>query len=204
MTADRASAEVMTAFAELASGAFFSGGHRSRDTSTREIYPGSTATLICSFRRGSQTRAEEILHSRGFADETGLGRCRPDDQTVWSTAWTRLSDGANVDLHQTIVGVRGDSDTVWRLLSDQIESVEVARSRVDGLDATATALVVGLHAAQHGVGFMHPLNDLSLALEKFPEPIWDQATRLAEQLEAAEAWQPACVFSRPEFNLRLG
>ena len=186
MTADRAAAEIMTAFARAGIRSILLRG----PSIARHLYEGDIpreygdADLLVP--PGLQTRAEEILHSRGFADETGLGR-RPDDQIVWSTAWTRSSDGANVDLHQTIVGVRGESETVWRLLSDQVESVEVARSRVDGLDATATALVVGLHAAQHGVGFMHPLNDLALALEKFPEPIWDQATRLAEQLEATEA-----------------
>ena len=186
MTADRAAVEMIAAFKAAGIPSILLRGpsiarHLYRDPWLREY--GDADVLVPP---DLHAHAEEILLSRGFADETGLGR-RRDDQPVWSTAWTRSTDGANVDLHRTIVGVRAHPDLVWRALAGQVESVELARSRVDGLNAAATALVVGLHAAQHGSGFVHPVSDLSRALEDFPERIWHHAVRLAEQLQATEA-----------------
>jgi hypothetical protein len=135
---------------------------------------------------GAMTRAEDILAARGFAHTAVLGQ-RPDDRPRWARTWKR-PDGGNVDLHTTLVGARAAPQDVWSQLSAEVEPLEVARVRLEGLSAQAAAVVVALHAAHHGSDVRKPLDDLSRAVERLPESIWHAAAALAERLAATEAF----------------
>ena len=132
-------------------------------------------------------QGERLLDDRGFAHSAVLGQ-RPDDRPAWSRTWQRPSDGAEVDLHTTIVGVGVPPHEVWALLRENVEPVEVARARLDGLNAEATLVVVALHAAHHGTELRQPLEDLARTVERFPTTTWTAAAALAQQVAAMPAF----------------
>jgi hypothetical protein len=131
--------------------------------------------------------AERILADRGFEHLAVLGQ-RPDDRPAWARTWVRPADRGDVDLHRTLVGIRVKPEEVWKVFSAHIEPIEVARARMNGLDAEATAIVVALHAAHHGSAYTKLLDDLSRALNVLPERTWHAAATLAGQLAATPAF----------------
>lgn len=102
--------------------------------------------------------------------------------------WLRHSDGAKVDLHRTVAGVEAAPAKAWTVLAARTVPMAVARARVAALDIPARALVVALHAAQHGTVQLKPLEDLRRALERAPIEVWRQAATIADELDARPAF----------------
>ena len=136
---------------------------------------------------GTTVAAERILADHGFRHLNTLGH-RPGDRPTHARTWSRAADEASVDLHHTIIGTGVEPAECWKILTEHIEPLDVARTRLDGLDAEATAAAVALHAAQHGIGVGRPLDDLSHALERLPFATWQSAAALAERLAATSAF----------------
>jgi hypothetical protein len=97
--------------------------------------------------------------------------------------WTRGLD--TVDLHSTLQGINADPDRVWAVLSRHVQQERVGGLEVDALSLAARAMHVALHAAQHGRRDAVPMQDLARALELVPIEMWQEATRIAMQLDAA-------------------
>jgi hypothetical protein len=135
----------------------------------------------------AMARAEQILADRGFEHSAVLGQ-RPDDRPPWARTWLHTADGGNVDLHRAMVGVGIAPDEAWALLSNEIEPVEVAHAALEGLNADATAVVVALHAAHHGIAVHKPLGDLARAIDRLPHATWEAASELADRLAATPAF----------------
>lgn len=131
--------------------------------------------------------AERALESLGFAHVPTMMQ-RSDDRPVHARTWYREADSAAVDLHRTIIGARASDADVWDTLSRETESIQVGGKQLEGLNATATALVVALHVAQHGRQTLKPVNDLRQALERLSKATWADAARLAQQLDATESF----------------
>jgi hypothetical protein len=131
--------------------------------------------------------AERTLESLGFAHLPTMMQ-RSDDRPVHARTWYRETDSAVVDLHRTIIGARVTDSVVWDAISRETESIEVGGKQLEGLNARATALVVALHAAQHGREASRPLDDLRQALERLPRATWAEAARLARQLDSTESF----------------
>lgn len=134
----------------------------------------------------SVAAASRVLEELGFSYRAVLGT-RPSDRPPWSSTWNR-GDGGNVDLHWTIVGARVDSETVWNVLSEQTEQMDILGTQATGLGAAATALVVSLHAAHHGIEVREPLEDLRRGVERFPRDTWSAAAGIARALDATAAF----------------
>ena len=185
--ADAVAAEVATAFAAV--------GIRSilvRGASVARYLYGADETRTYDdadllIDRTAGAHAVDVLRELDFRDVTGLGR-RESDRPPWSSTWGRDRDGGNVDLHWTIVGARADPEVVWNALAAETEALEVARANLVGLNAPATALVVALHAAQHGVRVLRVQEDLTRAISRFPRETWEHATRLAGAIDALNAF----------------
>ena len=56
------------------------------------------------------------------------------------------------------------------------------------------ALHLALHAANHGPGELKALGDLDRGLSRWPYETWEQATRLARELQAVEAFAAGLRF----------
>jgi len=154
----------------------------------RHLYgPGEVRSYVDAdllVEPGTFARGEQVLAEHGF---THYRIQRSADRPAWSRTWSR-SDGGTVDLHRTLVGVGVEDEEVWMTLGEHVQPVDVARGRLDGLDPAATALVVALHAAQHGRHIRKPLDDLARALEQIPDDAWQDAAALAERLAATPAF----------------
>lgn len=130
--------------------------------------------------------ASSILERLGFVYRAVLST-HPDDRPPWASTWNR-SDGGNIDLHWTLVGMGVEPARVWPLLSEHAEQIDLLGARVAGLDDCATCVVVALHAAHHGIEFEDPLEDLRRAATRKSIDVWTSAAMLAARLSATEAF----------------
>ena len=113
---------------------------------------------------------------------------RPVDRPAHERTWYREADSATIDLHRTIVGAGVPAEEVWTALSNATKRLPLAGRELDGLNAEATAFVVAVHAAQHGIGAPRSLGDLRLAVDRFAYGVWEGAASLAVRLRAIEAF----------------
>lgn len=147
-----------------------------------EVRTYADADLLVQERH--RERAEATIRGLAYEHRAVLGQ-RHNDRPPWSSTWVRERDGAEVDLHWTLVGVRAHPDKLWAALVAQAQPI--APGCPEGLNAPATALVVALHAAHHGVAVPRPIEDLQRAIERFPLRVWLRTTELAESIDASEA-----------------
>jgi hypothetical protein len=138
-------------------------------------------------RYSEVARAEEVLSELGFADATVEGLLAADRPTHAHT-WVRTRDGAAVDLHYTLLGVRLPRARTWEIFGAGTETISVGGAAVEILRPPGRAVVVALHAAQHGIQVGKPLDDLARALELISEDVWAAAAALADRLEATTAF----------------
>lgn len=130
--------------------------------------------------------AERALRSLGYVpmvDRWGL-------PTWWyghAVAWTHPDGRVSVDLHRTLIGVRADHATVWRVLSSGVDEILVGGRRAACLGLPARAMYVALHASQHGSA-TQPAVDLERALTLGDDGLWVGAGALADQLDATAAF----------------
>jgi hypothetical protein len=145
-------------------------------------------------------RAEHALAELGYTPYS-LGAPAQHAQT-WEIAGRRLY----VDLHRSLVGIDADEETAWRALSAGTEEIVVARTPVTVLGAPQQALVVALHAAQHGAQVANPAQDIARAVVQVPDSTWADAADLASRVDATPAFG-AGLRSAPggaELATRLG
>lgn len=129
--------------------------------------------------------AEEILARLGF-EHPPLDDI-PHDLPWHAHAWTRSRDAASVDLHRTLIGPGVGPEEVWRVLSAETERMPLGDIEVEVLTRPARAFHVALHAVQDG-GLEKPLEDLRRAVRLLPLEGWQEAARLAADLEATPAF----------------
>ena len=99
----------------------------------------------------------------------------------------RRADGLAIDLHRSLVGIGTNDATLWRELSARTESLEIAGVEVEILDAPARVLTIALHAAKEGARVHQVQRDLERAVERIAFKTWQEATALAERVEAVPA-----------------
>lgn len=150
-----------------------------------EVRPYVDVDLLISQDRREE--AERILLDLGFRYVAVLGG-RPDDRPAWSSTWSRSRDRANVDLHWTLAGARAKPADVWRVIEAEREQLRVLDRSIAGTSAAATALIVTLHAAHHGVQVTQPVRDLERALARLSFSTWSRALELAEKMGAVESF----------------
>lgn len=126
--------------------------------------------------------AETVLERLGFAlkpdqapPERGLPHARP---------WVRASDRAEVDLHRTLSGVAVAPERAWDLIAPSAEPMQVGGEEVSVPERPIQALLVVLHAAQHGGDKPKPLQDLERALERVTDDEWREVLAVAWRLDA--------------------
>jgi Uncharacterised nucleotidyltransferase len=152
------------------------------------LYPGQPRPysdvdlLICDLDRDAAARTLGDLRFVPVAIDV-LPHDRPHHARTYVSP-----DGAAVDLHHTLVGVGAPSEMVWGVLAAETERLQLADGEVEVLSPAARALVVVLHAAQHGPNVHRPLEDLRRVLERLSLEEWLAVRQLADQLEAVPAF----------------
>jgi putative nucleotidyltransferase-like protein len=102
--------------------------------------------------------------------------------------WVRSSPPISVDLHRTIPGVGVDPSDLWDALARDSQRLTVSGRAVEVPGEPAQALIVALQAAKDGVASQKAVADLGRALALVRAPVWRDAARLAERLQALPAF----------------
>lgn len=102
--------------------------------------------------------------------------------------WERPDSGLILELHRTLAGIAAPPERAWALLSAHTERLELGGTEIEVLGVPARALHVALHAAQHGRELERTQEDLRRAAHMVPLPAWQQAARLARELQALPAF----------------
>jgi hypothetical protein len=84
--------------------------------------------------------------------------------------------------------LRASPSLVWQRLTEGARVVEVGGARVDAPSEPVNALIVSLHAAQHGSDQPKPMRDLRRALRRVDLHTWRTAAALADELGAGPAF----------------
>ncbi len=136
---------------------------------------------------GDFSAAGRVLERLGFERRVGPAGGPPVFGGHHADPWRRASDAAEVDLHRTVVGFEAPASEAWAVLRGGAQALRLGSFEATVLDEPARALVVALHAAQHGPRRERPLEDLDRALERIDARTWAAADGLAERLEARPA-----------------
>jgi hypothetical protein len=102
--------------------------------------------------------------------------------------WRREGDGAAVEVHWRLAGVRLSPDAAWRRLSAETETTYLAGAEVEFLNLPARALHLALHAMQHGEDREKSLEDLRRGLRLADDECWRAAADWAVALDAQDAF----------------
>lgn len=148
--------------------------------------PGDRPYVDVDFlvRPSDQMLAEEVLRLAGFqAMTTEIPLNRP----VASREWSRDSDGASIDLHTALEGVRAQPEIAWDRVWASRSTLHLKGGDVEVFGETARALHVVLHAAQHGASSPKALGDVDRLVQRLDESAWDGVFALARVLKAEGA-----------------
>jgi hypothetical protein len=124
----------------------------------------------------------------------GLGFERPPDEALrevhdlHAVHWVRPHDAAWVDLHWTVKRAGAPPERVWEALAEGTQRLELFGTSIEAPRPAALALVVALHAAQHGAGRARGIEDLERAAAHFGSSTWEEAAGLARRVEALDAF----------------
>jgi hypothetical protein len=125
---------------------------------------------------------EALLRRLGYVAYTALAA---------EQHWHRRSDRAEVDLHRAVRGVHAQHEVFWRAMWEHRDTIELRGLAVPVPDRAATAVVIALHAAQHGALVDHTLEDLRRALARWDADVWAEAAALAGEVDALLAFRQA-------------
>jgi hypothetical protein len=145
---------------------------------------------------GDREKAAVVLGGLGFAHQPELAGDADFLGLTHSQEWGR-SDGAIVDLHWRLFGTKVPPASLWATLRRQTAELELHRRRVRILAPPASALHLAIHAAQSGPLGPKALADLDRGLELWPFEVWKSASRIADELLAADVFA-AGLRLRPE------
>jgi hypothetical protein len=111
------------------------------------------------------------------------------DPHDWHEVWVRGGKlPAYIELHHTLCLVSAQPSLVWRRLTEDTRAIEIAGARVEVPAPAASAVILALHATQHGAADAGRVRDLREALARVDFETWRTATALACELGAEEAF----------------
>jgi hypothetical protein len=94
-----------------------------------------------------------------------------------------------VELHHTLrLLLSAPPSLVWQRLTEGVQTLEVAGAHVRVPSEAVSALIVVLHASQHGVSGRRAMSDLQRAVDRVDLDIWRKADALAWELGAGPAF----------------
>ncbi|MDQ3952274.1 MAG: nucleotidyltransferase family protein [Actinomycetota bacterium] len=130
--------------------------------------------------------ARAVLRDAGF-ELAGKQRAFNDPQPGY--AWARPSDGAQVDLHESIHGVGVEPGRFWGAVSAGTTTMEVGGRRVEVFGLAVRLLHVVLHAAQHSEDRPTTQVDLERGVDAAVPELWSETLALARRLDAVETFR---------------
>lgn len=136
-------------------------------------------------------RAGNVLAGLGYRNLTERYGADEVAGSLHAHEWARVVSGfgtVSIDLHWRLSGCDAPTEAIWAALSGRRVSLALGSGRVAALDQVGQALHLALHAAQHGADDVKALGDLARGLDRWPEEAWEQASRLAGELQALDGF----------------
>jgi hypothetical protein len=93
-----------------------------------------------------------------------------------------------LELHQTLIMLEVPARLVWDRLNTDAQTITIGGVPVTVPSPAAAALIVVLHAAQHGLAAARPIGDLTRAVHRVDDTVWRHAAALAAELDARPAF----------------
>jgi hypothetical protein len=138
------------------------------------------------------TTAERVVSGLGYKNATAIQGAEDMGGNVHAHTWVPKDAQwfvkPMVDLHWTLAGARATPAVVWGALWKARTKIELASRHAAVLDCPGQAMQLAMHAAQHGPKFDKHLGELSLALGRWREDVWESAAALAREIGALEAF----------------
>lgn len=136
--------------------------------------------------------AEGALRVLGY-ENAGVAQGIDDiGGVVHAETWIGITPGSTdqlmIDLHRWLPGARATPPTAWTALAARRTWIEIGGRRAPVLDQIGQAMHLAMHAAQHGPALQKHVDELTLALERWPANVWDSAALLAREIDATEAF----------------
>jgi hypothetical protein len=127
--------------------------------------------------------AVDVLRELGFAP-IEPPRSLPTDGHHHAVVVRDRPPHVEVEIHHTLFLLSAPAQMVWERISHEPRTITFAGTDVSVPSAPAAALIVVLHALQHGVSSQRTVTDLRQALERLDLDTWRQAATLAAELSA--------------------
>jgi hypothetical protein len=128
-------------------------------------------------------QAEGVLRELGFQPSV-MSEDFPSRPERHAAEWRRERDNSYVDVHWTLPGAAAPPQRVWEAISADAAESTVGGVAVNVSGEAATALLLALHVASHGLVGTKAVTDLERATERLPRTFWRAAADLARQLDA--------------------
>ena len=135
--------------------------------------------------------ARRALSDLGYTNMTAVMGVEDVAGAVHADVWARRNETIGpllIDLHTRLAGAQAAPEVVWRALEARRTNIELAGRPASVLDRVGLALHLAIHAAQHGQAKSKPIADLERGLESWPPEVWREASRLAQDVQASEAF----------------
>lgn len=154
------------------------GEHRPYSDTDLLVAPAQAPAAEGTLRRLGYASGEAV---RGIDDVAGV---------VPGEAWVRAtaSGYSEIDLHRWLPGAVADPAVAWAALITRRTWIEISGRQAAVLDSGGQAMHLAMHASQHGPTFTKQLDELALALERWPSDVWDSAAVLAQEIGATQAF----------------
>jgi hypothetical protein len=150
-----------------------------------EIRPYADCDLLV--RRSDLALAEATVAGLGMRRDKAEERLTPKWERH-NNSWRLDERRFDLELHWTLIHIGADPETLWEVCNRDSNTMRVGGVDVSTPADPQLALILALHAAQHGVRWTRPQEDLRRAVEVLPPEVWRAAGQHAVELEATRAF----------------
>jgi Uncharacterised nucleotidyltransferase len=150
-----------------------------------EIRPYADCDLLV--RRSDLALAETTVAGLGMRRHKAEERLTPEWEHH-NNSWRLDERHFDLELHWTLIHIGADPETLWEVCNRDSNAMRVGGVEVSTPADPQLALILSLHAAQHGVRWTRPQEDLRRAVEVLPPEVWRAAAQCAVELDATRAF----------------
>jgi hypothetical protein len=150
-----------------------------------EVRPYADCDLLV--RRSDLAIAEATVAGLGMLRDNAGERLTPKWERHHSS-WRLEERHFDLELHWTLIHVGADPETLWEVCTRDSNAMRVGGVELPTPADPQLALILALHAAQHGVQWNRPQEDLRRAVAVLPPEVWRAAAQRAVELNATRGF----------------
>jgi hypothetical protein len=138
-------------------------------------------------------RRNDLALAETTVARLGMRRAKAEERLTpkWehhNSSWRLDERHFDLELHWTLIHIGADPETLWEVCNRDSNPMLVGGVEVSTPADPQLAVILALHAAQHGVRWTRPQEDLRRAVEVLPPEVWRAAAQCAVELNATRAF----------------